>query len=100
MQLVLSRNWTRVAVSISCDDNHYTTVKKVMLIVFWDMKGLISISFLEKDVISYCQHLKQNLFYLWNYTQENRYAIRELFQQFIQYVWAVCSKNILLCYST
>ena len=25
MQSVLSRNWTRVAVSISCDDNHYTT---------------------------------------------------------------------------
>ena len=25
MQLVLSRNWTRIAVSISCDDNHYTT---------------------------------------------------------------------------
>ena len=26
MQSVLSRNWTRIAVSISCDDNHYTTV--------------------------------------------------------------------------
>ena len=25
MQSVSSRNWTRVAVSISCDDNHYTT---------------------------------------------------------------------------
>ena len=25
MQSVLSRNWTRIAVSISCDDNHYTT---------------------------------------------------------------------------
>ena len=25
MQSVLSRNWTRTAVSISCDDNHYTT---------------------------------------------------------------------------
>ena len=24
MQSVLSRNWTRIAVSISCDDNHYT----------------------------------------------------------------------------
>ena len=26
MQSVLSRNWTRIAVSISFDDNHYTTV--------------------------------------------------------------------------
>ena len=25
MQSVLSRNWTRIAVSIFCDDNHYTT---------------------------------------------------------------------------
>ena len=25
MQSVLSRNWTRIAVPISCDDNHYTT---------------------------------------------------------------------------
>ena len=25
MQSVSSRIWTRVAVSISCDDNHYTT---------------------------------------------------------------------------
>ena len=25
MQSVLSRNWTRIAVSISCDNNHYTT---------------------------------------------------------------------------
>ena len=25
MQSVLFRNWTRIAVSISCDDNHYTT---------------------------------------------------------------------------
>ena len=25
IQSVLSRNWTRIAVSISCDDNHYTT---------------------------------------------------------------------------
>ena len=25
MQSVLSKNWTRIAVSISCDDNHYTT---------------------------------------------------------------------------
>ena len=25
MQSILSRNWTRIAVSISCDDNHYTT---------------------------------------------------------------------------
>ena len=25
MQSVLSRNWTRIAVSISCEDNHYTT---------------------------------------------------------------------------
>ena len=30
MQSVLSRNWTRIAVSISCDDNHYTTGTRVL----------------------------------------------------------------------
>ena len=33
MQSVLSRNWTRITVSISCDDNHYTTATSY--IVTW-----------------------------------------------------------------
>ena len=32
MQSVLSRIWTRVAVSISCDDNHYTTMLYTLLV--------------------------------------------------------------------
>ena len=33
MQSVLSRNWTRIAVSISCDDNHYTTLHTLLWIL-------------------------------------------------------------------
>ena len=40
------------------------SVKKVMLTVFWDMKGLITIDFLEKvatvNNASYCKLLSQN----------------------------------------
>ena len=40
MQSVSSRIWTRVAVSISCDDNHYTTgtysfIKFILLLNIW-----------------------------------------------------------------
>ena len=36
MQSVSSRIWTRVAVSISYDDNHYTTgTSNIYLLVFW-----------------------------------------------------------------
>ena len=40
MQSVSSRIWTRVAVSISYDDNHYTTITRLMykskcLKIFW-----------------------------------------------------------------
>ena len=31
MQSVLSKNWTRIVVSISCDDNHYTTGTSILL---------------------------------------------------------------------
>ena len=34
MQSVSSRIWTRIAVSISCDDNHYTTDTKSYLYIF------------------------------------------------------------------
>ena len=41
------------------------SVKKIMLIVFWDMKGSISIELLEKDatinIASYCKLLWQYL---------------------------------------
>ena len=36
MQSVLSRNWTRIAVSISCDDNHYTTGTSVYIAIVMD----------------------------------------------------------------
>ena len=36
MQSVSSRIWTRVAVSISYDDNHYTTGKGLLLEVIWN----------------------------------------------------------------
>ena len=46
------------------------SVKKVMLSVFWDMKELLTIDFLEKVATansgSYCQLLRQNLPYLLN----------------------------------
>ena len=46
------------------------SVKKAMLTVFWDMKRLISIDFLEKSAtvncVFYCQLCRQNLSYLLN----------------------------------
>ena len=45
MQLVSSRIWTRVAVSISYDDNHYTTGSSRVLII------IIKISYLFIFVI-------------------------------------------------
>ena len=46
------------------------SVNKVMLTVFWDMKGPIKIDFLEKDTIvnspSFCQLLRQNSPFLLN----------------------------------
>ena len=62
MQLVLSKIWTRIAVSISCDDNHYPTVHisnfwrvqyiltrkilQVFILVGFLLQSLVSISFL------------------------------------------------------
>ena len=40
MQSVSSRIWTGVAVSISCDDNHYTTGTFVMCV---SLKGKLEI---------------------------------------------------------
>ena len=43
------------------------SVKEVMLIVLWDMKGPISVNFLDKDATvssaSYCQQIWQNSSY-------------------------------------
>ena len=39
MQSVLSRIWTRVAVYISCDDNHYTTGTTSLTISGWAKVG-------------------------------------------------------------
>ena len=44
MQSVLSRNWTRIAVFISCDDNHYTTGTSSMIFSDFRACGSISIS--------------------------------------------------------
>ena len=37
MQSVSSRMWTRVAVSISYDDNHYTTGTSLMIVLHWSL---------------------------------------------------------------
>ena len=39
MQSVSSRVWTRVAVSISYDDNHYTTSTSIMKIIDTEFKS-------------------------------------------------------------
>ena len=43
MQSVSSRTWTRVAMSISYDDNHYTTVTSKMEYMCFNQTGNISI---------------------------------------------------------
>ena len=40
MQSVSSRVWTRVAVSISYDDNHYTTVINQNIDIFDNISGI------------------------------------------------------------
>ena len=52
MQSVSSRIWTRVAVSISCDDNHYTTGTPIMK---WICNGLYLLIFL--DINDICIHI-------------------------------------------
>ena len=58
MQSVSSRIWTRVAVSISYDDNHYTTgtsVKKLghyVTNVIWNLIVLITIKYEFPDFLS------------------------------------------------
>ena len=65
MQSVLSRNWTRIAVSLSCDDNHYTTgtydmmmmmMMTVCVCVFSDGEPsneffLLQVKYISKDVL-------------------------------------------------
>ena len=51
MQSVLSRIWTRVAVSISCDDNHYTTVTHFCNISLYDQ--LVNYYFTENALYVY-----------------------------------------------
>ena len=52
MQSVLSRNWTCIAVSISCDDNHYTTGTSLSI------KG---------DALSLSYSSQPEAMYSWNY---------------------------------
>ena len=45
MQSVRSRIWTRVAVSISCDDNLYTTgITRIIIIIIIIIAYIISVS--------------------------------------------------------
>ena len=52
MLSVLSRNWTRIAVSISCDDNHYTTGTSMKVMVILVVIGALGTVFscLEKKI--------------------------------------------------
>ena len=50
MQSVRSRIWTRVAVSISCDDNHYTTVTFYIYFIRINKKIKIGFSTLSKGL--------------------------------------------------
>ena len=49
----------------------YESLKKIMLIVFWDMKERINIDFFEKGTTvcknSYCFHLEQNSPYIYSW---------------------------------
>ena len=54
MQSVSSRTWTRVTVSISCEDNHYTTGTSTLQVIIWfqvflsntnNMNGIIRYNF-------------------------------------------------------
>ena len=61
MQSVSSRIWTRVAVPISYDDNHYTTgtSRKILMIFFISA----SIQFLEQIICAWgVKHLKRLIF--------------------------------------
>ena len=49
MQSVSSRIWTRVAVSISYDDNHYTTGTAIIVVEIL-FNALKSINSLEKNL--------------------------------------------------
>ena len=53
MLSVLSRNWTRIAVSISCDDNHYTTtVDRLSIIWKSDLSDKIKCHFFKAAAVS------------------------------------------------
>ena len=56
MQSVSSKIWTRVAVSISCDDNHYTTGTSITY--DFRVKGA------TLNSVSYCQLKMKSSFYL------------------------------------
>ena len=72
--------WAWVIMTISVVEKHWLSgkekfwvkqsVKKVMLTVFWDMKGLITINFFENGVnvnsVTYCQFFRQNSSHLFN----------------------------------
>ena len=68
MQSVTSKIWTRVAVSISYDDNHYTTALPwnkniigniIWLIFYWFFKTLVCYKVCEKRYIFMVEIFKQ-----------------------------------------
>ena len=57
MQSVLSRNWTRIAVSISCDDNHYTTGTSIRV----DVGGVWEVSWRRVQTATYWPKVLLNI---------------------------------------
>ena len=91
MQPVLSRNWTRIAVSISCDDNHYTTgtsfheinrlemFKYLKSAFYWLIKGVLTLSM---------HHLYGKLFLLFDIAK----TLVKVFENIFSYIDSLCLK--------
>ena len=60
--------WKHIESQVKEEFQVHESVKKVMLAVFWDMKGPLAIDFFKKGATvnstSYCQLIKQNFSYL------------------------------------
>ena len=78
MQLVSSRIWTRVAVSISFDDNHYTTGSSISLDNSPKVKVIMwlefELAYLEA-IVQYFHHYAFSIYLLIYLTKLSRLAL-------------------------
>ena len=80
MLSVSSRIWTRVALSISYDDNHYTTGTLTLIIILFNINNLFS----DSKVVLYTIHIQlQNTQYIYRRTLLYRY------ERFINFLTSV-----------